>query len=56
MSAPYDDACPNCSEEWLEDDAPKTHRCPTCGVEGYECCFPAGNMTECLGCETGGDE
>lgn len=43
--------CPNCGEDVSEDA--RLCRCPTCGTHGYnECCFPAGNNTECLDCET----
>jgi hypothetical protein len=45
------DKCPNCGEEWLEEDVPKEHRCPTCGTVGYDCCFPAGALTDCIDCE-----
>ncbi len=42
--------CPNCGEP-SEDDMPRVYTCPTCGAEGFECCFPAGNGTECIDCE-----
>ena len=46
--------CPGCGDTPNEDS--DIFRCPECGTEGFECCFPAGNNTLCLDCETGGDE
>lgn len=47
--------CPKCGEE-AEPEATRLYTCPTCGEKGLECCFPAGNNTECLDCEQAEDE
>ncbi len=47
--------CPSCGTTVSSEAVITT--CPDCGIEGFdECCFPAGVLTLCLGCETGEDE
>lgn len=47
-----DDMCPGCGSKVPPGSILTC--CPECGMEGYdECCFPAGVLTLCLGCETG---